>query len=67
MQSGTNNGESIDLQIQEAISVNRLPNDSDSLVSSVVSQEINTLADNVSLSTTLGGRYEVYNYLLLFY
>lgn len=63
MQNVSNSGETIDLQIQEAISAGRLPNDT--VVSSVVSREIDTFADNV-LSTILGGRYNVYIHLLLF-
>ncbi|XP_019864320.1 PREDICTED: uncharacterized protein LOC109593738 [Amphimedon queenslandica] len=58
MQNVSNSGETIDLQIQEAISAGRLPNDT--LVGSTVSQEI---ANNVYLSTILGGSiYRAYKY-----
>ena len=58
MQNGDNSDEIIDLQIQQAISEGRLPvANSNPLITSVISQEFDTLAANFSLSTILGGRY----------
>ena len=62
MQNGDNSGEIIDLQIQQAISEGRLPvANSNPLINSVISQELDTLAANFSLSTILGGRYYTLN------
>ena len=58
MQNGDNGDEIIDLQVQQAISEGRLPMaNSNPLITSVISQEFDTLAANFSLSTILGGRY----------
>lgn len=62
MQNGDNGDEIIDLQVQQAISEGRLPvANSNPLITSVISQEFDTLASNFSLSTILGGRYYTLN------